>query len=183
LVKSPLGTKLDGDRRGGELDPDFKGKTAEWIAKTAEDFYLSLGFQPLPGSFWIRSDLYPAPKDSKRKKEYPRVVFPYRPRTRHQVPAKHRAQLGMVLHRAPRAWHGHYFAAFTRPEVPMLLRLGANPGFHEGVGELGALASSQVPYLQAKGILPADFKADQTAFLLNDALASSVPFIFSPPAR
>jgi peptidyl-dipeptidase A len=35
-----------------------------------------------------------------------------------------------------------------------------------------------VPYLQTLGVLPADFKADQTAFLLNDALANSVPFIF-----
>ena len=74
--------------------------------------------------------------------------------------------------------HGHYFAAYTRPDVPPLLRLGANPGFHEGIGELAALASSQVPYLQAKEILPADFKADKTAFLLDDALARSVPFIF-----
>ena len=35
-----------------------------------------------------------------------------------------------------------------------------------------------MPYLQAKGILPADFKADKTAFLLDDALARSVPFIY-----
>jgi peptidyl-dipeptidase A len=160
------------------LDPYFKGKTAEWIAKTAEDFYLSLGFQPLPGSFWVKSDLYPVPKDSKRKKNTHAWCFQIdlghdirslqsiEPNSEWFYTAHH--ELG----------HGHYFAAYTRPEVPMLLRLGANPGFHEGVGELAALASSQVPYLQAKGILPADFKADKTAFLLNDALANSIPFIF-----
>ena len=43
--------------------------------------------------------------------------------------------------------HGYYFKAYSRPEVPYLLRLGAAPGFHEGVGELISLASSQVPYL------------------------------------
>ena len=59
-----------------------------------------------------------------------------------------------------------------------MLRLGAAPGFHEGVGELIALASSQVPYLQSRGVLPADFKPDKTAFLLDDALARSVPFIY-----
>jgi peptidyl-dipeptidase A len=74
--------------------------------------------------------------------------------------------------------HGYYFKAYSRPEVPYLLRLGAAPGFHEGVGELIALASSQVPYLQSRGVLPADFKADKTAFLLDDALARSVPFIY-----
>ena len=160
------------------LDPYFKGKTAEWIVKTAEDFYLGLGFKPLPGGFWVRSDLYPVPKDSKRKKnthascwhidlEYDiRSLQSIEPNSEWFFTAHH--ELG----------HGHYFESYTRPEVPPLLRLGANPGFHEGIGELIALASSQVPYLQAKGILPADFKADKTAFLLDDALARSVPFIF-----
>jgi peptidyl-dipeptidase A len=67
--------------------------------------------------------------------------------------------------------HGYYFKAYTRPEVPYLLRVGAAPGFHEGVGELISLASSQVPYLQSRGVLPHEFKADKTAFLLDDALA------------
>jgi peptidyl-dipeptidase A len=74
--------------------------------------------------------------------------------------------------------HGYYFIAYTRPEVPPLLRIGANPAFHEGMGELISLAAGQVPYLQSAGILPKDFKDDQTAFLLDNALAHSVPFIF-----
>ena len=160
------------------LDPYFKGKTAEWIAQTAEEFYVGLGFNPLPGGFWIKSDLYPVPAGDARKKnthascwhvdlEYDiRSLQSIEPNSEWFFTAHH--ELG----------HGHYFAAYTRPEVPPLLRLGANPGFHEGVGELISLASSQVPYLQAKGILPADFKADKTAFLLDDALARSVPFIF-----
>ncbi len=161
-----------------DLDPYFKGKTAEWIAKTAEDFYLGLGFQPLPGSFWVKSDLYPVPKDSKRKKNTHascwhidlendiRSLQSIEPNSEWFFTAHH--ELG----------HGHYFESYSRPEVPDLLRLGANPGFHEGVCELISLAASQVPYLQAKGILPNDFKADKTAFLLDDALARSVPFIF-----
>ena len=61
--------------------------------------------------------------------------------------------------------------AYTRPEVPPLLRIGANPAFHEGIGELISLAAGQVPYLQAAGILPRDFQEDQTAFLLTSAIA------------
>ena len=160
------------------LDPYFKGKTAEWIAKTAEDFYVGLGFQPLGGAFWAKSDLYPVPPGNPRKKNTHascwhidlendiRSLQSIEPNSEWFFTAHH--ELG----------HGHYFQAYTRPEVPPLLRIGANPGFHEGIGELIALASSQVPYLQAKGILPADFKADKTAFLLDDALARSVPFIF-----
>jgi len=160
------------------LDPYFKGKTAEWIAKTAEDFYVGLGFQPLGGSFWVKSDLYPVPPGNPRKKNTHascwhidlendiRSLQSIEPNSEWFFTAHH--ELG----------HGHYFQSYTRPEVPPLLRIGANPGFHEGIGELIALASSQVPYLQAKGILAADFKADKTAFLLDDALARSVPFIF-----
>jgi peptidyl-dipeptidase A len=161
-----------------DLDPYFKGKTAEWVARTAEDFYLGLGLQPLPGSFWVKSDLYPVPKDSMRKKNTHawcyhidldndiRSLQSIEPNAQWFFTAHH--ELG----------HGHYFLSYSRPQVPPLLRLGANPGFHEGIGELAALASSQAPYLQAKGILPEDFKADKTAFLLDDALARSVPFIF-----
>jgi peptidyl-dipeptidase A len=74
--------------------------------------------------------------------------------------------------------HGYYFMSYTRPEVPPLLRIGANPAFHEAMGSLIGLAARQVPYMQARGILPADYKTDQVAFLLNDALASAIPFIF-----
>jgi len=74
--------------------------------------------------------------------------------------------------------HGYYFMSYTRPEVPPLLRLGANPAFHEGTGELISLAAAQVPYLESVGVLPSDFKADDIAFLLDNVLAHSVPFIF-----
>lgn len=74
--------------------------------------------------------------------------------------------------------HGYYFMSYARPEVPPLLRLGANAAFHEAMGELIALAASQVPYLESVGVLPPDYRYDRDAFLLNDALVPSVPFIF-----
>lgn len=160
------------------LDPYFKGKTAEWIARTAEDFYLGLGFKPLPGSFWTKSDLYPVPKESKRKKNTHAWCFhidlEYDIRSLQNIEPN--AEWFFTAHHE--LGHGHYFESYVRPEVPPVLRLGAAPGFHEGMGELAALASSQVPYLKAKGILPADFKEDKIAFLLDDALARSIPFMF-----
>src|SRR3989440_4093469 len=50
------------------IDKYFEGRKPEWIIKTAEQFYTGLGFSPLPQSFWEKSDLYPVPTDSKRKK-------------------------------------------------------------------------------------------------------------------
>ncbi len=160
------------------IDKYFEGRKPEWVIKSAEQFYTGLGFSPLPASFWTKSDLYPLPPNSKRKKNTHascwhidlendiRSLQSIEPNSKWFYTAHH--ELG----------HGYYFKAYTRPEVPYLLRTGAAPGFHEGVGELIALASSQVPYLQSRGILPADFKADKTAFLLDDALARSIPFIF-----
>src|SRR5882757_9323978 len=160
------------------IDKYFEGRTGDWIIKTAEQFYTGLGFSPLPESFWKKSDLYPVPADSKRKKNTHascwhidlendiRSLQSIEPNSRRFFTAHH--ELG----------HGYYFKAYTRPEVPYLLRTGAAPGFHEGVGELISLASSQVPYLQSQGILPKDFKPDMTAFLLDDALARAIPFIY-----
>jgi peptidyl-dipeptidase A len=168
----------DGLVEAADIEDRFKGRQAEWITKTAEQFYTGLGFKPLPPSFWTKSDLVPLKADDKRKKNTHascwhidlendiRSLMSVEPNSRWFYTAHH--ELG----------HGYYFMACTRPEVPPLLRTGANPGYHEGMGELISLASSQVPYLQAQGVLPADFKADATAFLLNDALANSLPFMF-----
>ncbi|MBA3607059.1 MAG: M2 family metallopeptidase [Chthoniobacterales bacterium] len=161
-----------------DLDSYFKDKTPEWIAKSAEEFYLGLGMQALPGSFWVKSDLYPVPKDKPRKKNTHAWAYhiDLEMDIRSLMSIEPNAEWFFTAHHE--LGHGHYDLAYTRPEVPPLLRLGANPGFHEGIGELAGLASSQVPYLQAKEILPNDFKADKTAFLLDDALARAIPFIF-----
>ncbi len=160
------------------LDRYFEGRKPEWIIKTAEQFYTGLGFPGLPQSFWTKSDLYPVPAGDKRKKNTHASCWHVDLETdiRSLQSIEPNAEWFFTAHHE--LGHGHYFEAYSRPEVPYLLRTGAAPGFHEGVGELIALASSQVPYLQARGVLPADFKADKTAFLLDDALARSIPFIF-----
>ena len=160
------------------IDDRFKGRDPEWITKTAEQFYTGLGFKPLPASFWTKSDLYPVKPGEQRKKNTHascwhinleddiRSLMSIEPNSRWFYTAHH--ELG----------HAYYDMSYTRPEVPPLLRTGANPSFHEGMGELISLASSQVPYLQSRGVLPNDFKADATAFLLDDALSRSLPFMF-----
>src|SRR5437763_153387 len=37
------------------IDKYFEGRSADWIIKTAEQFYTGLGFSPLPESFWKKS--------------------------------------------------------------------------------------------------------------------------------
>ena len=163
---------------GVDYDPHFKGWTAERVVKTAEAFYVGLGFDPLPASFWAKSDLYPVkPGETRRKNSHAscwhldlgtdiRSLMSVAPNTQWFGTTHH--ELG----------HGYYFMSYTRPEVPPLLREGANPSFHEGVGDLIALATLQVPYLKSAGVLPADYQADAMQVLLDEALSTAVPLLF-----
>jgi peptidyl-dipeptidase A len=161
-----------------DLDDRYKDKAPEWIIKTAEQFYTGIGFPKLPESFWTRSDLYPVkPGDTRKKNTHAscwHIDLDKDIRSLMSVEAN--SQWFETAHHE--LGHGFYFMSYTRPEVPPLLRIGANPAFHEGMAELIAFASGQVPYLKSMGVLPGEFKADDAAFLLNDALANSVPFIF-----
>ena len=163
---------------GADLTPFFKDRTAEWVVKSAESFYTGMGFAKMPASFWPKSDLYPVPAGDKRKKNT-------------HASAWHLdlgSDIRSLMSIEPNPWwfgtahhelgHVYYFMAYTRPEVQPLLRTGANPAFHEGFGELTALAANQVPYLKSVGVLPADFQADETAFLLSNALSPGIPFIY-----
>ncbi len=160
------------------LDRYFTNRTPESITKTAEQFYMGLGFPPLPKTFWSRSDLFPAGSGSGRLKNSHASCW--------HVDLQDDIRSLMSVEANP--WwfytahhelgHGYYFMAYTRPEVPPLLRTGANPAFHEGIGEQIALAAGQTPYLKTVGVLPADYQEDQTATLLETALSHAVPFLF-----
>jgi peptidyl-dipeptidase A len=172
------GQQWSGLVEAANLDDRFRNRSPEDIVKTAERFYTGLGFKALPASFWSKSDLYPLPAGDARKKNTHascwhidldrdiRSLMSVEPNSRWFLTAHH--ELG----------HAFYFMSYSRPEVPPLLRLGANPAFHEGMGELIAFAAGQVPYLKSVGVLPASYQADPESFLLNDALAGAVPFIF-----
>jgi len=168
----------DGLVESADLTPYFKDRTPEWIARSAERFYVGLGFPQLPDSFWAKSDLYPVPVGSPRKKNTHASAW--------HVDLQNDVRSLQSIENTP-AWfkaahhefgHIYYFMSYTRDDVPPLLRTGANPAFHEGFGELTALAAGMAPYLKSLGILPADFKINPTDFLLNDALEEGIPFIF-----
>lgn len=160
------------------LDEQLKDRSAEWVVKTAEQFFLGMGFKPLPATFWTKSDLYPlAPGDTRKKNTHAscwhvdlrddiRSLMSVEPNTQWFFTTHH--ELG----------HAFYDQTYTRPDIPYLLRTGANPAFHEGMAMMGEIASGSESYLKQLGVLPPDAKPDPIAFLLNDALANSVPFIF-----
>src|SRR5882724_7395593 len=158
------------------LDPLFKGASPESIVKSAESFYVSLGFPRLPPTFWEKSDLYPVPPGLPRKKnahasawhiDYDRDV-----RSLMSVEANEQ-WFGTAHHELG---HIYYYLSYSTPEVPFLLREGANRAFHEAVGELAKLASEQPPYLVKVGVMPAGKEPNPVGWLLQSALMESIVF-------
>lgn len=173
------GQEWNGMTPSASLDAAFREKNAEFVVRSAEGFYTGMGFAPLPKTFWERSDLYALPADAKRKKNAHascwhidldgdiRSLMSVEPDEYWWETAHH--ELG----------HGYYDMSYSRPEVPPLLRDGANPSFHEGMGDLIGLASLQQPYLVSMGLLAPGrtTEAQRIQNLLRDALAS-VPFVY-----
>ncbi|MDH4071313.1 MAG: M2 family metallopeptidase, partial [Ignavibacteria bacterium] len=160
------------------LDELFKEKSPEWIVQQSERFYVSLGFPPLKQNFWDKSDLYPVEPGSLRKKNNHASAWhmdlqdDYR--SLMSVEANER-WFGTTHHELG---HIYYYIEYANPDVPLLLRQGANRSYHEGMGDLMKVASIQRPYLEELGLLPKGMKIDEIQWLLNDALSnSSVAFI------
>ncbi len=162
--------------KGLNVDSALARKGPEWVVREAENFYVSLGFQRLPQSFWDRSSLYPVAADAAYKKNTHasawhldldadvRSLMSVEPNAYWYETAHH--ELGHVF----------YYQAYSRPEVPLLLREGANRAYHEGIGSMIGFAASQRRFLMGRGLVPAGARMDERAKLLNEALAY-VPFI------
>ena len=155
---------------GLDLDGILRSKDPEWFTEQGERFFVSLGFPPLPDVFWNKSSLYPLPEGTSYKKnnhasawhmdlEYDvRSLMSIVPNADWYETAHH--ELG----------HIYYYIAYTNPDVPLLLREGANRGYHEAIGSMLGLAAMQKPFLANLDLLPADAETDEMMTLLKEAL-------------
>lgn len=155
---------------GFDLDTALEKKSAEWLVQQAERFYVSLGFEPLPQVFWDKSSLYPLPAGA-----------PYKKNT-------HASAWHMDLDRDVRSlmsveanteWyetthhelgHIYYYLCYTNPDVPRLLREGANRAYHEAVGSLMGLAAMQPRFVDTIGLGSDGERPDPIQILLQSAL-------------
>ncbi|MBF9221426.1 M2 family metallopeptidase [Hymenobacter ruricola] len=164
------------DVKGLNLDAVLAKKGPEWQVKQSERFYQSLGFPALPASFYETSSLYPLPKNADYKKNNHasawhmdlnqdlRSLMSVEANTEWYETAHH--ELGHIF----------YYQTYSNPDVPPLLRQGANRAYHEAIGSMMGLAAKQKPFLVGLGLIPASTKTDQTQQLLQEAL-SYVTFI------
>ncbi|MCB1182226.1 M2 family metallopeptidase [bacterium] len=161
----------------------------QWLVEQAERFYLSLGFEPLPANFWARSDLYALPANATRRKNTHASAWHID--LDRDVRALMSIEPGFEWFQTTHHELGHvyYYLSYARPEVPMVLRRGANRAFHEGVGSLIELAASQRPYLARLDLVAAGGTSggtsggssgdtpDEIAWLLEQALTGGVVFL------
>jgi peptidyl-dipeptidase A len=155
---------------GLDLDSKLKEKQAEWLVKQAESFYVSLGFQGLPQTFWERSSLYPVPEGETYKKNNHASAWHF------DLDKDVRCLMSVI----PNAdWyetshhelgHVYYYISYSTPQVPILLRRGANRAYHEAVGSMLGLAAMQKPFIEAIGLFPEGQETDQVQTLLKEAL-------------
>jgi len=159
--------EVEGINFGEELEK----KSAEWIVKKGEDFYVSLGFEDLPQTFWENSSLYPAPPDAEYKKNNHasawHMDFERDVRSLMSVDVKNSDWWSTSLHELG---HIYYFLSYSNPDVPYILREGGNRGFHEAFGSMIGLASLQQPFLEEMGLIPKNVKLDDIQVLFKEAL-------------
>jgi peptidyl-dipeptidase A len=155
---------------GLDLDGMLRGKQPEWFTEEAERFYTSLGFSALPKSFWELSSLFPPPPGASYKKNNHasawhmdlandvRCLMSIEPNAEWYETTHH--ELG----------HVYYYIQYSNPDVPIVLREGANRGYHEAIGSLMGLASMQKPFLSNLGLLPPASETNELDALLKEAL-------------
>lgn len=66
--------------------------------------------------------------------------------------------------------HIYYYLSYSTPEIPYILREGANRAYHEALGTLFGMAAMQKPFLINKGFVSANQKSDSIRSLLKEAL-------------
>jgi peptidyl-dipeptidase A len=137
----------------GSLDVDRKLKdkkyTPKQMVELGEKFFVSLGLDPLPKTFWDRS-LLTRPRDREvvchasawdvTWNDDLRIKMCIEPTEEDLVTIHH--ELG----------HDYYFHYYTK--LPVLFQAGANDGFHEGIGDTLALSVTPA-YLKGLGLLDA----------------------------
>jgi len=161
------------DVAGFDLSAGLAPKPPEWLVQQAERFYVSLGFPALPASFWEKSSLYPLAPDAGFKKNTHASAW--------HIDLEHDVRSLMSVESNPEWYetthhelgHIYYYLCYTNPDVPVLLREGANRAYHEAVGSLMGLAAMQPRFVAGVG-LSGEGKPDPIQVLLKEALNYAV---------
>jgi len=167
LVAPPnAGTAIDLDKRLVE-----RGYDAMKMVKTGEAFYSSLGFEPLPATFWERSQIV-RPEGREVICHASAWDLDARDDLRIKMCTEINAEDFRTIHHE--LGHNYYQRAYK--DLPALFRGGANDGFHEAVGDT-IMLSITPEYLREIGIIDHVPDASQDVGLLMQQALDGVAFL------
>jgi peptidyl-dipeptidase A len=152
---------------GYDLTQILKGRNTEAreMVRYGERFFTSLGFEPLPETFWERS-LFVKPRDREVVCHASAWDVDYVNDLRVKMCIDITGEYFAIIHHEL----GHNFYQRAYNTQPFLFRDSANDGFHEAVGDTIALSVTP-EYLVRIGLLDKAPDASQDiGFLLNKAL-------------
>ncbi|HEX8224246.1 MAG TPA: M2 family metallopeptidase [Allosphingosinicella sp.] len=150
-----------------------KKYTPEKIVRTGEAFFTSLGFAPLPESFWTRS-MITAPRDREVICHASAWDVDNVDDLRIKMCTKVNADDFVTVHHEL----GHNFYQRAYNKQPLLYLDSANDGFHEAIGDMIALSVTP-EYLVQTGLLPRNKvpSADKDIGLLLRQAMDKVAFL------
>jgi len=153
--------------RGYDLTQILKARNTEpkQLVRYGESFFTSLGFDPLPQTFWERS-MFVKPVDHEAVCHASAWDVDFEK----DVRLKMCIQINEVDFTTVHHELGHNYYQMAYSGQPFLYRDSANDGFHEAIGDTMALSVTP-PYLKQIGLI--DKVPDQSAdigFLLQRAL-------------
>ena len=154
---------------GFDLEQSLKanGYDPSKMVRAAEGFYTSLGLQPLPATFWARSQ-FVQPEGREVDCNSSAWTIDQHNDVRVKLCLRVAASEWPVVHHEL----GHVYYQLAYQDQPFLFREGVNNGFHEAIGDFIALSALAPGYLKRLGLEPADLPDDRSdlPFLLHQAL-------------
>ena len=162
----PLLTTGSGNR-GYDLTQILKSRNTDpkQMVRYGESFFTSVGFDPLPQTFWERS-MFAKPQDHEVVCHASAWHIDFEKDVRLKMCVQINEEEFTVVHHE--LGHNYYQIAYAGQ--PFLFRDSANDAFHEAIGDTIALSVTP-PYLKQIGLI--DRVPDQSSdlgFLLNRAL-------------
>ncbi|MGY0558337.1 M2 family metallopeptidase [Lysobacter sp. A421] len=155
-----------------QLEQDALDASAKQMTKRAEDFYVSLGLQKLPDSYWEKAQfIKPRDRDvvchasawDMNMEGDVRTKMCIRPNEEDFTTIYH--ELG----------HVYYYMAYN--DLPPIFQTGAHDGFHEAIGDTVVLAMTP-KYLESIGLVDAQQQGEEALINAQMRMAlSKVAFL------
>ena len=163
-ANADFGTNITAALRAKDID-------ARGMVRYGEAFFTSLGFDPLPATFWERS-LFTKPRDRDVVCHASAWSIDYKDDLRIKMCIEQNAEDFAAVHHEL----GHNFYQRAYNKLPPLFQNGANDGFHEAIGDTIALSVTP-EYLKQIGLIDSVPPPSADIGLLLDRALDKVAFL------